>query len=59
MVIDGIHIDASKGFDVFSGNKKLKHFSDYLEARTYAQARGGRWLRYWALKNNEATKEDH
>jgi hypothetical protein len=50
MTIYGVTVDESKGFDVFSGSKKLKHFDNYAEARAYADARGGRYIRYWAKK---------
>ena len=53
MSIYGIADDESRGFDVLRGSKLLAHFGTYAEARAYADAAPGRWLRYWAAKPTE------
>ena len=50
MSIYGISVDVSRGFDVLRGSKVLAHFDTYAEARAFADAAQGRWLRYWAAK---------
>lgn len=50
MTIYGIEIDVQRGFDVFRGSKLLGHFSEYSEAAAKAAEKGGRWIRYWELK---------
>lgn len=50
MTINGITVDTSKGFDVFSKTKLLRHFETYKEARAYADAARSRYIRYWAVK---------
>jgi hypothetical protein len=50
MSIYGISVDVSRGFDVLRGSKVLAHFDNYAEARAFADAAQGRWLRYWAAK---------
>lgn len=42
--------DASRGFDVFRGSKLLRRFSTLEEAKAYAAEKGGRYIRYWAVK---------
>ena len=50
MSIYSISVDVSRGFDVLRGSKLLAHFASYAEARAYADAERGRWIRYWAAK---------
>ena len=50
MTIYGISVDVSRGFDVLKGKKELSHCDTYEEARAYADAERGRWIRYWAAK---------
>lgn len=53
MSIYGLSVDVSRGFDVLRGSKLLKHFDGYDEARAYADAAPGRWIRYWGVKEGE------
>ena len=53
MSIYGISVDVSRGFDVLRGSKLLAHFGTYAEARAYAAADSGRWIRYYAEKKGE------
>lgn len=43
----GLVVDVTRGFDVLKGKKELAHFDTYEEARAYADAERGRWIRYW------------
>ena len=43
-------IDMTRGVDVLRGNKVLKHFDNYADARAYAREGRGRYLRYWGIK---------
>jgi hypothetical protein len=45
------NIDLSRGFDVLRGSKLLAHFESYDEARAYADAALGRYIRYWGKKS--------
>lgn len=47
------NIDLSRGFDVLRGSKLLAHFESYDEARAYADAAPGRYIRYWGKKSTE------
>ena len=47
------NIDLSRGFDVLRGSKLLAHFASYDEARAYADAAPGRYIRYWGIKPTE------
>ena len=47
------NIDLSRGFDVLRGSKLLAHFESYNEARAYADAAPGRYIRYWGVKEGE------
>ena len=53
IIINGLSVDASRGFDVFRGSKLLKHFDTYAEARAHADAAPGRHIRYWAVKEGK------
>lgn len=46
-----IWVDYTCGFDVMRGNKVLRNFPTYEEAWAYASERGGRYVRYWVVKN--------
>jgi len=50
MFIYGIAVDSTRGFEVYSGSKLLATFGTYAEARAFADAKGGRWIRYWGIK---------
>lgn len=53
---NSIRFDAARGADVFRGSKLLRHFegADALEqARAFADAAPGRYVRYWAVKEGE------
>lgn len=41
------NVDIARGFDVFRGTQLLQHFNTYEDARKYADAAPGRYLRYW------------
>lgn len=53
IIINGLSVDASRGFDVFRGSKLLKHFDTYAEARAHADAAPGRYVRYWGVKEGK------
>ena len=50
MVINGITVDVSRGFDVMRGKRVLRHFDSYDEACAYAAEKWGRYVRYWGVK---------
>ena len=50
MVINGITVDVSRGFDVMRGKRVLHHFDSYDEACAYAAEKWGRYVRYWGVK---------
>ena len=52
MFINGIAIDMSRGFDVLRGKRVLRHFDTYEAAWAYANESGGRYVRYWELKES-------
>lgn len=43
-------VDESKGFDVMRGAKVIAHYASYEEARAYADAHKGVYIRYWEKK---------
>ena len=53
MLIYGIFVDVARGFDVLRGSRVLRHCASYEEARALADAAPGRWVRYWAVKEEE------
>lgn len=50
MSIFGIEVDVSRGFDVMRGSRVLRHCASYEEAKAYAGACAGRYVRYWGIK---------
>lgn len=52
MIINGIMVDVSKGFDVCVGAKVLRHFANYDDACAYAQGGRTRYIRYWGMKES-------
>ena len=52
MTINGIVVNAQRGFDVYRGKELLEHFSTYEEANAYAAKARNRYVRYWELKAN-------
>lgn len=52
MSINGITVDISRGFDVMHGKRVMRHFDTYEAAVAYAAKAGGRYVRYWELKES-------
>ena len=52
MIIDGIVVDESYGFDVIRGGEVVEHFALIGDAREYAFKRGGT-VRYYRKKSKE------
>lgn len=50
MSINGITVDESRGFDVMSGAKVLRHFERYEDAVAFAALARVRYVRYWGVK---------
>jgi len=50
MSIYGVTVDESKGFDAMRGAKVIAHYASYKEARAYADAHKGVYIRYWEKK---------
>jgi hypothetical protein len=50
MVINGLKVDVSRGFDVMRGKRVMRHFDSYAEACAYASEAWGRYVRYWEAK---------
>ena len=53
ITINGIATDASRGYDVMRGSKVLRHCDTYAEARAFADAAPGRYVRYWGVKEGK------
>jgi len=53
IIINGLVVDATRGFDVLYGSKLLGHFATYAEARECEAAGRGRYVRYWVVKPSE------
>lgn len=52
MSIYGITVDVARGFDVLRGEKLIESFERYEDARAYADAHRGCYIRYWAAKES-------
>lgn len=50
IIINGLAIDAARGFDVMRGKQVVEHFDNYADARKCEAAGRGRYIRYWAAK---------
>lgn len=50
MSIYGITVDEARGFDAMRGAKVIAHYASYEEARAYADAHKGVYIRYWEKK---------
>ena len=48
-----IKVDITRGFDVMRGKRVLVHCDTYEDACKVARAKGGRYVRYWGLRETK------